>query len=132
MLKYTANLGKLKNHIEVSITIESIGLMSALPVLTTDGQAYIQDGELYFYVTKRLKNKQMASGSFYDRGAVSNTRFVCDIIGQLHLALSKVEDCVSEANLLRTVRDWTLPKAKKGFEYLVLLNEPWQNVETRV
>ena len=51
VLKYTANLGKLKNHIEVSKAIKSIGLLSASPVMTITGQEYIQDGEFYFYVT---------------------------------------------------------------------------------
>ena len=110
VLKYTANLGKLKNHIEVSKAIESIGLLSAFPVVTTDGQEYIQDGELYFYVTKRLSGTQMASHSLGDGDA----RFVGEIIGQLHLALSKIEDCVSEADLLATVRDWALPGAKQA------------------
>ena len=114
VLKFTANLGKLKNHIEVSKAIESIGLMAASPVTTTDGQEYIQDGELYFYVTKRLKGQQVVSGSFYDGDAICNARFVGEIIGQLHLALSKIEDCVSEADLLATVRDWALPGAKQA------------------
>ena len=114
VLKYTANLGKLKNHIQVSKAIESIGLMAAVPVLTADGKEYIQDGELYFYVTRRLKGKQMAAGSFYDGDAVSNARCVGEIIGQLHLALSKVDDCVSEADLLGTVRDWALPRAQQA------------------
>ena len=110
VLKYTANLGKLKNHIAVSKAIEGVGLLSASPVATVDGQEYIQDGELYFYVTKRLSGTQMASHSFGDGDA----RFVGEIIGQLHLALSKVEDCVSEADLLATVRDWALPGAKQA------------------
>ncbi len=110
VLKYTANLGKLKNHIEVSKAIERIGLLSASPVATTDGQEYIQDGELYFYVTKRLSGTQMVSHSFGDGDA----RFVGEIIGQLHLALSKIETCVSDADLLATVRDWALPNAKQA------------------
>ena len=43
-------------------------------------------------------------------------RFVGEIIGQLHLALSKIEDCVSEADLLATVRDWALPKANAALK----------------
>lgn len=54
VLKYTANLGKLKNHMDVSKAIESIGLLAAVLVETADGQEYVQDGELYFYLTKRL------------------------------------------------------------------------------
>ena len=110
VLKYTANLGKLKNHIEVSKAIESIGLLSASPVATADGKEYIQDGELYFYVTKRLSGTQMVSHSFGDGDA----RFVGEIIGQLHLALSKIDDCISDADLLATVRDWALPGAKQA------------------
>ncbi len=109
VLKYTANLGRLKNHIEVSKALDSIGLLSASPVETTDGREYVQDGELYFYVTKRLSGTQMVSHSFSDGDA----RFVGEIIGQLHLALSKIDDCISEADLLTPVRDWALPGTKQ-------------------
>ena len=110
VLKYTANLGKLKNHIQVSKAIAGIGLLAATPVHTADGQEYIQDGELYFYLTKRLPGKQLVSSRF----AQGEGRFVGEIIGQLHLALSKVEACLNDADLLGTVRDWALPKAKES------------------
>ena len=112
VLKYTANLGKLKKHIEVSKALESIGLLAAVPVKTADGQEYIQDGELYFYLTRRLPGKQLVSHRFGDGDA----RFVGEIIGQLHLALREIEDCVSEADLLSTVRDWALPRAKSAMD----------------
>ena len=105
VLKYTANLGKLKKHIEVSKALESICLLSAVPVRTTDGGEYIQDGDIYFYLTRRLPGVQMVSRRFEN----GDGRFVGEIIGQLHLALRKVEDCVSEADLLATVKDWALP-----------------------
>ena len=108
VLKYTANLGKLKKHIEVSKAIESVGLFAAVPVKTSAGQEYIQDGELYFYVTKRLQGTQLAAHRFGE----GDGRFVGEILGQLHLALAQVEDPVSEADLLAAVRDWALPKAK--------------------
>lgn len=112
VLKYTANLGKLKKHIEVSKALESIGLLAAVPVLTVHGQEYIQDGELYFYLTRRLPGEQLVSHRFDDGDA----RFVGEIIGQLHLALRKIEDCISEADLLATLRDWALPKAKAAMD----------------
>ena len=108
VLKYTANLGKLKKHIEVSKALAGIGLLSAVPVPAADGTEYIRDGEIYFYLTHRLPGKQMASHSFGE----GDGRFVGEIIGQLHLALEKIDDCVSEADLLATVRDWALPEAK--------------------
>lgn len=112
VLKYTANLGKLKKHIEVSKALESIGLLAAVPVKTADGREYIQDGEVYFYLTRRLPGKQLAAHRFGDGDA----RFVGEIIGQLHLALRRIEDCVSEADLLSTVRDWALPGAKAAMD----------------
>ena len=108
VLKFTGNLGKLKKHIEVSKALASIGLLSATPVATKTGEEYVQDGEVYFYLTLRLPGTQMDSHRF-DQG---DGRFAGEIIGQLHLALSKIEDCVSEADLLATVKDWALPKAK--------------------
>ena len=101
VLKFTANLGKLKKHIEVSKALHSIGLLSAVPVLTTDGAEFIHDGEVYFYLTRRLPGEQMVSNRFGE----GDGRFVGEIIGQLHLALSRIEDCVSETDLLATVRD---------------------------
>ena len=109
ILKHTANLGKLKKHIEVSKALAGIGLLSAIPVPDREGREYIQDGELYFYLTRRIPGNQMVSHKF----GSSDGRFVGEILGQLHLALAKIEDCVSEADLLATVRDWALPKAKE-------------------
>ena len=108
VLKYTSNPGKLRKHIEVSKSIESAGLIAAVPVKTVDGAEYVQDGELYFYLTKRLQGAQISAHRF----GGGDGRFVGEIIGQLHLALAEIEDCVSEADLLSTVKDWALPNAK--------------------
>ena len=108
VLKHTANLGKLTNHIALSKAMEGMGLLAAVPVKTADGREYVCDGELYFYLTRRLPGTQMVSHRFGE----GDGRFVGEILGQLHLALAKVDSCVSEADLLGTVRDWALPKAK--------------------
>ena len=108
ILKYTGNLNKLKKHTEVSKALAGIGLLSAVPVPTTDGAEYIPNGEGWFYLTRRLPGNQLVSHRFGE----GDSRFVGEIIGQLHLALSGLEDCVSDADLLATVRDWALPKAK--------------------
>lgn len=108
VLKYTTNFGKLQKNMEVSKALENVGLLSPVPVPTVDGDAYIREGEIYFYLTRRLPGRQMVSHQF----GAGDGRFVGEIIGQLHLALSRVDGCVSEADLLKTVRDWALPKAK--------------------
>ena len=108
ILKYTCDFDKLKKHIEVSKALRNIGLQSAVPVHTCDGAEYIQDGDVYFYLTHRLPGKQMVPHSFGE----GDGRFVGEIIGQLHLALRKLEDCVCEADSLATVKNWALPKTK--------------------
>ena len=107
-MKHTLNFGKLKKDIEVSKALADIGLLSAVPIPTVDGAEYIRDGELYFMLTRRLPGAQMVSRRFGE----GDGRFVGEILGQLHLALQKIDDCVSEADLLATVRDWALPKSK--------------------
>lgn len=114
VLKFTANLGKLKNHIELSKSIENIGLAAATPIAAVDGREYIQAGELYYYVVKRLPGSQMVSGNFYEGDYAGKARFVGEMIGQLHLALCKVDDCVKDANVLDTVKNWALPGAKEA------------------
>ena len=112
VLKYTTNLGKLKKNNEVSKVLKSIGLLSAVPIPANDGKEYIQDVEIYFYLTRRLPGTQMTAHRFGE----GDGRFVGEIIGQLHLALAKIEDPVSEADLLATVRDWALPKVKAALK----------------
>ena len=109
VLKYTPNLGKLKKHIEVSLALESIGLMSAVPVSAADGSRYIQEDGVFFYLTRRLPGKQLAAHRF----GQGDGRFVGEILGQLHLALRPIDGCVTEADLLATVRDWALPRGKE-------------------
>ena len=109
VLKYTPNFDKLKKHIEVSKALSGIGLLAAVPVETADGAEYVQDGGVYFFLTRRLAGSQMVSHRFGE----GDGRFVGEILGQLHLALKHLDDCVSEADLLATVRDWALPRAKE-------------------
>ena len=66
VLKYTVNPGKLKKNIEVAKALSGIGLLAAVPVSTADGAEYIRDGEVYFYLTRRLLGDQMASNRVWD------------------------------------------------------------------
>ena len=127
VLKYTANPGKLQKHIALSKALADIGLLSATPLPTPEGKEYVQEGELYFYLTRRLPGKALASHSFHD----GQGRFVGEIIGQLHLALGQLEDCVAEADLPATLRDWALPRAKDALKLSdTFCKEYWDTVST--
>ena len=53
VLKFTANLGKLKKHIEVSKALHSIGLLSAVPAPTIDGAEFIGQTKRLFCARQR-------------------------------------------------------------------------------
>jgi Ser/Thr protein kinase RdoA (MazF antagonist) len=135
-LKYTCNLGKLQKNIEVAKSLEGIGLLAATPVPTPDGREYVCDGEIYFYLTRRLPGAPLVATRF----GAGDGRFVGEIIGQLHLALRKIEDCVSEADLLTTVKTWALPKAKEALkltdafceEYLAAFTACYPNLPRQI
>jgi len=112
VLKFTTNYGKLKKHMELTSAIENVGLYTTSLIKTAEGSDYVKDGELYFYLTNRLQGKQMLAGDMYADDYKAKARFVGEILGQLHLALEKVESAVETANLQETVKNWALPKAK--------------------
>lgn len=112
VIKFSANLGKLKNHIELSKSIENVGLSAATSVKTKDNEEYVRDGELYFCLTKRLEGSQIIAGDMYEGDFKTKARFVGEIIGQLHLALKNTDAIVNDANLYEKVKNWALPKVK--------------------
>lgn len=116
VLKFSTNLGKLKNHAALSKAMERIGLWAAAPVAAADGREFVQDGEAYYCLTRRLQGSQMAAEDFYGGNGGEDARFVGEIIGQLHLALEKSDQWVGEENLLETVKNWALPKAAEALK----------------
>lgn len=112
VLKFTANLGKLNTQFAISKALKKAGFNVATPILTSDGKEYIINGELYAFVTNRIKGNQINSSTIYDNDYEKRGRFIGEIIGQLHLVLSQFDIPVNDANLLATMKDWALPKSK--------------------
>ena len=110
VLKYSANLGKLKSHITISKALENVGLYAATPVLTNTGEEYVAEGELYFCLTKRLAGQQMKPKAMYEETSAEKARFVGEVIGQLSLALANVEALVEDVNVYEQVTEWAIPR----------------------
>ena len=49
----------------------------------------------------------------YEGDYKGKARFVGEIIGQLSLALAKVDAVVNDVNIYDSVKNWALPKAKE-------------------
>ena len=109
VIKYSANLGKVQTHITLSQAIESVGLSSATPIKNTQGEYVVTNGDLYFYVTKRLVGKQLKASTMYVDDYLPKARFIGEVIGQLSLALSKVDATVNESNIYVNAREWAIP-----------------------
>lgn len=112
VLKFTANLGKLKSHIAISKALEDVGLTAAVPVKTLEGLDYIADGDLYYCLTKRLQGTQLKVGSLYEEDYADKARFVGEILGQLSLALAKAEAVLEEPDLYESVVNYAIPKLR--------------------
>ena len=109
IIKFSPNLGHVETHISLSQAIESAGLSSATPIETMDGKYVVANEELYFYVTKRLKGKQLKVSAMYLEDYLPKARFIGEIIGQLHVALSKVDAITNQANIYQSAKEWAIP-----------------------
>ncbi|MBE5801660.1 MAG: helix-turn-helix domain-containing protein [Clostridiales bacterium] len=109
VLKFTANLGRLKNHIALSKAIAQAGLSSSIPVPAEDDQEILQDGELFFCLTRRIPGRQLAADALYQPQGADVAQRIGQSIGRLHRALCTVEAPVQKASLNP---DWALSGAK--------------------
>lgn len=112
IIKVFVNLGSLKNNINISKSLKSLGISASTPIKTVDGKEIIEDGPLYFVLTNRLEGEPIKAFTMYEDDCKDKARFVGEIIGQLSLALEKVDAVVNDVNIYDTVKNWALPKVK--------------------
>lgn len=114
VIKYTTNLGNVKKAIEISKALESVGLSAPGIIPTLDGKEYFESGELFFVVTKKIIGDRIAASGLYMDDYEKKARFIGEIIGQLDLALQKVDVIVDEGNTYDAVSCWAIPKLKNA------------------
>ena len=112
MIKAFANLGNLKNCMNISKSLEKLGVSASTLIETIDGNEFVEDGQLYLVLTKRLQGERIKAVNMYEGDYKGKARFVGEIIGQLSLALAKVDAVVNDVNIYDNVKNWALPKAK--------------------
>lgn len=112
VIKYTGNLGNTKKAIEISKALESLGLSSPAIVPTKDGREYVENGELYFMLTKRVEGERIMASKLYLNDYEAKARFIGEIVGQLDLALSKIDIIADDAELEKAVSEWAVPNLK--------------------
>ena len=103
VIKFTANLGSIKNNILITNKLYNAGLPVAEIVKTTDGFDYIQSGELYFILTKRISGCTLLCENIFNNEGIAFT--IGESIAKLHNALKTIEtNDYNEANILNDVQ----------------------------
>ncbi|QUA52762.1 helix-turn-helix domain-containing protein [Aristaeella lactis] len=113
VIKYTGNPGNVARAIRITKALENVGLYAPAVVPTKDGKEYVQKGELYFFLTRRVKGERVLASKVYLEDFEQKGRFIGEIIGQLDLALQQIDVPADEADSFAAVRDWALPALKE-------------------
>ena len=109
VIKYTGNPGSAIRAAGIGRALESVGLNAPAVVPTTDGKEYVQKGELYFFLTRRVNGERILASRVYLDEYEQKARFIGEIIGQLDLALQQIDVPADEADPFAAARDWALP-----------------------
>ena len=112
VIKYTANLGSAKKAAEISRALNNVGLTAPAVIPTIDGREFVTVGELYFTLTQKVEGDRIMASGLYLDDYKEKARFIGEIIGQLDLALSKIDAIVDEADLGKTLNEWAIPALK--------------------
>lgn len=109
IIKFSPNLREVKNHIAVSLSIESVGLETSTPIKTTAGEYVVTNDGLFFYVTKRLSGKTIKESIMHIEDYIPKAQLIGKIIGQLNVALSKVDVITNQVNIFKSAKEWAVP-----------------------
>lgn len=109
VIKYTGNPGNVMKAISISKALENVGLYTPAVVPAKDGKEYVENGELYFFLTRRVNGERILASRVYLDEYEQKARFIGEIIGQLDLALQQIDVPADEADPFAAARDWALP-----------------------
>ena len=112
VLKCAENLQSVKNNILLADALQHAGLCSAAAVRTAANEDFLHDGELFFYLTKRLPGTQTPAADYYAENGAELSYMLGDTLGRLHKALKTMELPVHESDFLQTFESAVLLKAK--------------------
>lgn len=111
ILKFTANLGCVKRNINISEALEKFDVRTFKIIKTIDGDSYVSDGEMYFFLTERIKGSQLKCKDIFN-----NTDLTVEIgknIAKLHKALKTLDECGYEkADFKNYIIDTAFQKIK--------------------
>lgn len=112
VIKFSANYGSIKNSISITNSLAKSNLPVAEIIKTIEGSDCLQNGELYFVVTKRIKGSQLKCEYIF-----KNTDIAYQIgsnIAKLHNSLKTFDESnYKQAGILSDVKS-ALPKVQNS------------------
>ncbi len=112
-IKFYTNLGQLKNHIKISSALKKVGSNAGLPIKAVDGEEIVKNGEAYCILTEKIAGSPMKSDELYSDPCFEKSKIVGEVIGQLSLVLSSIDDiALKEADLLNSLKNYGLPRSR--------------------
>ena len=116
-LKICTNLATVRKNIAIARALAETGIASALPVMTKAGTDYVEDGELYFVLTVRIRGESLKLADMFGPDYREKARYLGEMLGQLHRILQRNDDIVcNEQNIFEEVRDLWLEPSKKAMQ----------------
>lgn len=111
VIKFSANLGNIKNNIDISKSLANAGLPVPEIIKTIDCKDYLSKGELYFIITKRIKGNQLKCEDIFN-----NPELACLIgenISKLHIALKAFDkNSCTDVNIYNDTINSAFPTVK--------------------
>ncbi len=110
VIKFSVNFGSIKNNICISNSLAESGLPVAEIIKTIDRADYLQNGELYFVVTKRINGSQLKCENIFKNIDIAYQ--IGGNIAKLHNALKTFDESnYKKANILNDVKS-AIPKVQ--------------------
>lgn len=126
VIKFSANLEKIRNAIRISQALDGTGLNVAKLITTLDGEEYIMDGEVYYFVYERIVGERVKASELYED--VGKSRYIGEIIGYFDKALEQITVPVKDTNIYEIVLDSALPKLKVDINISNEMEEEYKTV----
>lgn len=110
VLRFAADPGNMKKAIEIAKALNNVGLSAPEIIPAKNGMEYVQEGELCFMVSRRIKGERVMAGKLYLDDYEQKARFTGEMIGRLDKALSEIDFVSDEVDTYDAVKSFALPK----------------------
>ena len=112
IIKFSANLGNVLKHLELTKALEEAGFLTAGIVRTNDKRMYVESDGLYYYVTTGLEGVRLKASDMLLCDGEFKAQCLGEIIGQLHMVLKSLDVVAGEVNAFEDVKNWVLSRTK--------------------